>query len=74
MDRTDAEVCTSEIDSQVQALDRSVSPLTSRVKYNRTFSVPFGTDVTYVGIWLMVEPTVLRPSAVTTSSVQAAAG
>lgn len=29
-----------------------------------TFSVPFGTPVTYVGIWAMLVPSFSRPASV----------
>ncbi len=69
LDRTDAEIGSPKIDGKIQALFQSVAELpqlawgVSSGENRLAFSVPSGTPVTYVGIWLRGVPFFCRPSS-----------
>ena len=66
--RANSEISTSEIDSQIKSLypEDQYSRHLSVNRMIRTFSVPLGTAVTYVGIWLIDAPGFCSPSSVRT--------
>lgn len=64
LDRADSKVRATEIDCKVESLNVVNDLLKLISSAIHTFSVPLGTAVTYVGIWLMVEAFFDSPSSV----------
>lgn len=63
LNRANSKICSSKVHRQVESLGR-LATTQSRAGGLLTFSVPLGTAVTYVGIWLMVVAFFSRPSSV----------
>lgn len=59
-DRADTKICTAEIDCKESTL--WMSAVAEQKRSICTFSVPFGTAVIYVGIWLICAPCFPSPS------------
>lgn len=65
LDGADAEVGSAEVDGEVDALGELAASAGTGLSVSMpTFSVPLGTPVTYVGIWLIDVPSFSRPSSV----------
>lgn len=64
LDGADAEVGSAKVDGEVDALGELATSAPLDARLIPTFSVPLGTAVTYVGIWLIDVPSFSRPSSV----------
>ena len=65
-------ICSAQVNCKVKTLHR-ISINTNEISGSQqTFSVPFGTAVTYVGIWLKSPPSSCRPLSVIESEMSTA--
>lgn len=64
LDGAHAEVGSTEVDGEIDALVVLATSAPAGYHAIPTFSVPLGTAVTYVGIWLIEVPSFSRPSSV----------
>lgn len=64
VDRADTEVGATEVDGEVETLANAQNESRREQQKVNTFSVPFGTSVTKVGIWLRVVSSWASPSSI----------